>query len=1064
MPFLGNLFLKKLLRFFYPPFLLAFFFFSFSYTLLFADQKTYSPDFNEALGKINESFSGNPDKVVLLVQDAHCNFEAQWNTVEILNSLAEVKPIPLIGLEGAQGDFQEDLFSKDSNARAVQDITYGFLKDCRLTGPEFFVVNSDLAKKTELWGVEKREVYLENLEAFRKAYRAHEAFAPFLSQLYENVEQLKKKIFSDEMLALDEKVQGYEQGEILFKEYFLSVMSFAQSAGKRIPDFPTLQEQEQAFALEAKIDFDALEIERSKLVDALNRDLSSEVSSKLLSQTLQFKMNRCSSLSYYDFLKGLMDEKKLDLKDFPNVSLYYEYLHHLARVLEPQLFDELEKLVREMKTDLLKTVLSQELNQIDEKIALISRLVHFRISNAEFERFQKNENEFQWAGLIPALMKMADGQGIPLVFSDRLKDLDSVEALFKRFYEIALQRDQIMLDSALQRMDEKKTSMMTLVIGGFHTRGIAEKLKEKGISYFVITPKVARKNVPTPYFSILMNELSPLDEWLTQGSLLAVQVPLTMAENSFSEGRARSMRQLFVMLRTALEPFYQAEGLSPLDLQTAMLRAYGELARLREKLGTEKVWMSPPQIKVGANGENFVEIPVIYEVQDEKGQVSRRTSTVFLGRGEGAQTRVAAYSASRGLAAKRVSAGAVEGSLESGQGKISFSVYETPEKISTAQTGFRNQSLVSAFKDLGVTMDDAKAQALMDQLMTGEVTLGGLGKIFSDLGIALPLENLNQAMHAVDALYTAAVSAADFDIAARLYAELKVKFKDALAANAQVSSDLHNKERIAAGARIALQTKGALIASLYEKDFSSPTGIGLLTNLLFESLTVENGVVKGKPSLNAPEVIATIKNLIARVRGTPAEQTLRLALINLDESLDASLYAQARRNICSLFGLPSTAVVFVGANEVMAQKKAEESLTDAVYRAVAERAKIDAKNIVLFVESKEKLAGRLAKHLAFVIEKGGFGEAASFTEALVIVSEVRNLVGAGEGYEPPGDLVNALEKNLVRTGMSRERIIAALKGVAATGEMNLPPQPSLDAAKELNGLGDMESEVLGQSA
>ncbi len=1063
MPFLVKNFSLKRLGLFHWVFISLYFSSFIFLSPVFSDkQETYTPDFSEAFGKVNGSFKGKSGKTVLLVQDAHCNFEAQRNTSEILNSLSQTKAIPLIGLEGAQGEFEEDLFASDPNRQAVQEITYSFLKDAWLTGPEFFVINSDLAKGTELLGVESRDLYFKNLEAFRNAYRSFQKFEPAFQALQENLDQLKEKVYSKKMFELDRILQSYERGEILFQPYFSSLMDFAESVGHKVDPQSVVAEQQNVFMLEKQLDFELLEKQRADLINQLSKDLAPEISGQLLSQTLLFKTNRLSAWKYYGFLFRLSKDRNIDLKNFPQVAIYHNYIYHVKEILEPELFEKIEGLTNGLKEKLLQSAQEKELNEIDVKVGLITRLCHFRISNSEFEYFQKHSDEFEWDKIVSPLAKIADDRQVPLVFPEDLKNLEGVTSLFKAFYEFALQRDEAMLNASLQGMEEKKVSLMMLVTGGFHTQGIAQALKEKDISFFIITPKVIQKNVPIPYFSILMNELSPLDQWLSQGSALAVQVPLVTAKDSMSDGRRRSMRELFAILRMTLEPFYQ-KGQALLTLQLALLKAYQDLASLREKLGAEQVWISPPRLKV-ENGITYVEMPISYEVKGEDGKVSRRESVVILSQGEKAPANIQARAASRGLVPTRVNGGDVTGSMDSSEGIIAFSAFETPQNVSNAQTALRNQWLIAALKNLSVEVDGDKAQVLFDRLASSDVTIESLGKVLADLEITFALDDLNQAKRMVDALYTAAVSVSDFEIAARLYGDLKIRFKDQLAVNPEVGIDVRNKERVATSARLTLEEKGASIASLYEKDFTEPMAIGLLTNLLFESVTVENGSVQAKPSVQAGEVIATIKNLIARVRGTPAEQTLKLALISLDESVPASAYAQVRQNILNLFGLPGDAALFVGVNDVISEKKAEENILDTLSRAIAEKVKIDAKNIVLFVESKEKLAGRLAKHLAFVIEQGQLGEATSFTEAVVIVNEVKSLVGTGEKFEPPQELVDALEKNLARTGMTREKIVGALKGVAVEGHMDLPPQPSMDASQELNALGGMEDEVLGQSA
>lgn len=57
------------------------------------------------------------------------------------------------------------------------------------------------------------------------------------------------------------------------------------------------------------------------------------------------------------------------------------------------------------------------------------------------------------------------------------------------FYAIAHQRNDVLVERLLQRMDERRLLQAVLITGGFHTEGITRQLRTRGISYEVILPR-----------------------------------------------------------------------------------------------------------------------------------------------------------------------------------------------------------------------------------------------------------------------------------------------------------------------------------------------------------------------------------------------------------------------------------------------------------------------------------------------------------------------------------------------------------------------------------------------
>ncbi|MFH1665747.1 MAG: hypothetical protein ABIA77_06355, partial [Candidatus Omnitrophota bacterium] len=101
--------------------------------------------------------------------------------------------------------------------------------------------------------------------------------------------------------------------------------------------------------------------------------------------------------------------------------------------------------------------------------------------------------------------------GVPVQVSENIPNMVD-------FYEIAMKRDEALIDNTLKRMEAEGTDRCVLIAGGFHTKGMKYLLEKKGVSYVVVTPKIT-KDVETPYIKVLTNQRTSLEDILTESAL-----------------------------------------------------------------------------------------------------------------------------------------------------------------------------------------------------------------------------------------------------------------------------------------------------------------------------------------------------------------------------------------------------------------------------------------------------------------------------------------------------------------------------------------------------------------
>ena len=107
-------------------------------------------------GLIKARYTANNSKrLIIHIQDAHCNYEAQSNIIRILECLIKNDGLKLVSVEGADGFIDTSWFKAFPDADIRKEVADYFMKKGEITGPEFLSITSDLPIK--LFGAETRE-------------------------------------------------------------------------------------------------------------------------------------------------------------------------------------------------------------------------------------------------------------------------------------------------------------------------------------------------------------------------------------------------------------------------------------------------------------------------------------------------------------------------------------------------------------------------------------------------------------------------------------------------------------------------------------------------------------------------------------------------------------------------------------------------------------------------------------------------------------------------------------------------------------------------------------------
>ena len=102
-------------------------------------------------------------------------------------------------------------------------------------------------------------------------------------------------------------------------------------------------------------------------------------------------------------------------------------------------------------------------------------------------------------------------------------------------------------------MQKEKKKTTVLVCGGFHSRGIAEKLKSLGISHAILTSRFTKNDCEQVYLSRMLNEETPFQKFLARkGSRLAPILILQARTSALGKDSENAHKRAEIALLIAL--------------------------------------------------------------------------------------------------------------------------------------------------------------------------------------------------------------------------------------------------------------------------------------------------------------------------------------------------------------------------------------------------------------------------------------------------------------------------------------------------------------------------------
>ena len=104
------------------------------------------------------------DSLVILIDASIANWSGQLSIARLLRPLVAVGATPMVAVSGSEGVIDTSLFASFPNADIKEQVATYFVRQQKVTGPEFLSITGDVS--FVIWGTEDRKVHAHQLDLF----------------------------------------------------------------------------------------------------------------------------------------------------------------------------------------------------------------------------------------------------------------------------------------------------------------------------------------------------------------------------------------------------------------------------------------------------------------------------------------------------------------------------------------------------------------------------------------------------------------------------------------------------------------------------------------------------------------------------------------------------------------------------------------------------------------------------------------------------------------------------------------------------------------------------------
>jgi phosphoglycerate kinase len=524
-----------------------------------------------SIANIHHTYTADSTKapLVIHVQDAHLNYEAQKNISNILSSLQKEYAIDTVFIEGTEGELNTSLLSAFPFADKKKELVTSLVEKGKLSGAEEFSILADTS--VELFGVDTHETYFSNIEAYINATRVRDTAGMYLETIQKSLDFLRPEILSSELRTfLDKKKLFLADGHDPL-EYTRYLMTRCNQSGIDLSRYVHFAKLAKLDVFQDKIEPEKIMQETRALVDqSLIHVLPESDMDRLAIAEIDFHGGRLEAFKYYGLLREFAISVDIDFRAYENLNRYYYYLSLVNDINPHKLMKEREKIEAKLLKSLVQKANEKEYLLRLKHFDIIQNMFTLKAIPEDLSYFRRHKKEFS-NDFFNSFFRMYNQ---PSIVENDFSLTESL-AVFEKFYKLAESREDAFIEKTLQEMKKRDLSTSVLLTGGYHTAGLEARLQKRNVSYLVVAPRLTELPQGDLYDKVMRSydKYFGVKEGLRGGTVKE----LTSFNPHINKGEYQSLlREIIPALVSDIESLAQAVDSGALNIATVEAQLDGK--------------------------------------------------------------------------------------------------------------------------------------------------------------------------------------------------------------------------------------------------------------------------------------------------------------------------------------------------------------------------------------------------------------------------------------------------------------------------------------------------------
>jgi len=441
----------------------------------------------------SQHINSKSDKSIILIQDAHAVIQAQENMYELIKWFQQEKGVNLITFEGAKGKVDATLLRAFPDQKIKQKVLGEFLSRGEITGIELAAIFS--SHEADYLGVENLKLYADNFFAYQKVLESQAEDNKKLEVFHQALDQQREEVYSKELNEFHKNVSEFFDNRSNLID-LLSYLSSLEGVDKQLSSYPQLKQLFDLVQKDKVLNQNDITNEVVDLANEVKRQHLSEISAEMRKEfNHAFQQLITESIlprNFLAFLSQFCEKNQIPLVLTPGLEDVLQWSQQFEQVQGVVLFEELRRFIKQTEEQLITQNEETEITRQYRQAALLEKLLALKWTPDQYAQYQESPTTYR---------HLAKKIGV--------KDLTR----YVDFYNLAKQRDAVLIQNVISAMDQRGEKTAVLVVGGFHSSGIEALLKQQGYSYGIIAPRIQSLAGHELYASLMQGQYSYRDQF-----------------------------------------------------------------------------------------------------------------------------------------------------------------------------------------------------------------------------------------------------------------------------------------------------------------------------------------------------------------------------------------------------------------------------------------------------------------------------------------------------------------------------------------------------------------------